>query len=82
MGRPIAYTPNELRRGFQERAQHTRVEPPAQRVALRPELLKWLGDTLMHHSMTALMPKLEAVKDKKGKITDVKIISPVYMIAT
>ena len=32
----------------------------AQRVALRPELLKWLGDTLMHHSMTALMPKLEA----------------------
>jgi crotonobetainyl-CoA:carnitine CoA-transferase CaiB-like acyl-CoA transferase len=32
----------------------------AQRVALRPELLKWLGDTLMHHSMTALMPRLEA----------------------
>src|SRR5438128_1218415 len=22
MGRPIAYTPNEIRRGFQERAQH------------------------------------------------------------
>ena len=32
----------------------------AQRVALRPELLKWLGDTLMHHSMTALMPRLES----------------------
>jgi crotonobetainyl-CoA:carnitine CoA-transferase CaiB-like acyl-CoA transferase len=32
----------------------------AQRVALRPELLKWLGDTLMHHSMAALMPRLEA----------------------
>jgi crotonobetainyl-CoA:carnitine CoA-transferase CaiB-like acyl-CoA transferase len=32
----------------------------AQRVALRPELLKWLGDTLKHHSMTALMPRLEA----------------------
>ena len=32
----------------------------AQRVALRPELLKWLGDTLKHHSMTALMPRLES----------------------
>ena len=32
----------------------------AQRVALRPELLKWLGDTLMDHSMTALMPRLES----------------------
>jgi len=32
----------------------------AQRVALRPELLKWLGDTLKHHAMAALMPKLEA----------------------
>ena len=32
----------------------------AQRVTLRPELLKWLGDTLMHHSMTALMPRLES----------------------
>ena len=32
----------------------------AQRVALRPELLKWLGDTLKHHSMIALMPRLEA----------------------
>jgi len=32
----------------------------AQRVALRPELLKSLGDTLMHHRMEALTPKLEA----------------------
>ncbi|NRF67772.1 CoA transferase [Aquincola sp. S2] len=32
----------------------------AQRVALRPELLKWLGDTLHHHQAAELMPKLEA----------------------
>jgi crotonobetainyl-CoA:carnitine CoA-transferase CaiB-like acyl-CoA transferase len=32
----------------------------SQRVALRPELLKWLGDTLMHHRMDELTPKLEA----------------------
>ena len=32
----------------------------AQRVALRPELLKWLGDTLHHHRIAELMPKLEA----------------------
>ena len=32
----------------------------AQRVALRPELLKWLGDTLRHHSMAELTPRLEA----------------------
>jgi crotonobetainyl-CoA:carnitine CoA-transferase CaiB-like acyl-CoA transferase len=32
----------------------------AQRVALRPELLKWLGDTLHHHPVSELMPKLEA----------------------
>ena len=32
----------------------------AQRVALRPELLKWLGDTLRHHRIDELMPKLEA----------------------
>ncbi len=32
----------------------------AQRVALRPELLKWLGDTLKHHRIDELMPKLEA----------------------
>ncbi len=32
----------------------------AQRVALRPELLKWLGDTLRHHKIDELMPKLEA----------------------
>ncbi len=32
----------------------------AQRVALRPELLKWLGDTLRHHKIDELMPRLEA----------------------
>ena len=32
----------------------------AQRVALRPELLKWLGDTLRHHRIDELSPKLEA----------------------
>ena len=32
----------------------------AQRVALRPELLKWLADTLEHHRIEDLMPKLEA----------------------
>ena len=32
----------------------------AQRVALRPELLKWLGDTLRAHRIEALVPKLEA----------------------
>ena len=32
----------------------------AQRVALRPELLKWLGDTLKHHRLDELTPKLEA----------------------
>ncbi len=32
----------------------------AQRVALRPELLKWLGDTLHHHKVAELMPTLEA----------------------
>jgi formyl-CoA transferase len=32
----------------------------AQRVALRPELLKWLGDTLHHHRVEELMPELEA----------------------
>jgi crotonobetainyl-CoA:carnitine CoA-transferase CaiB-like acyl-CoA transferase len=32
----------------------------AQRVALRPEMLKWLGDTLRHHKIDELMPKLEA----------------------
>ena len=32
----------------------------AQRVALRPELLKWLGDTLKHHRIEELSPKLEA----------------------
>jgi formyl-CoA transferase len=32
----------------------------AQRVALRPELLKWLGDTLHHHKLAELVPKLEA----------------------
>ena len=32
----------------------------AQRVALRPELLKWLGDTLMHHRIEELSPQLEA----------------------
>ena len=32
----------------------------AQRVALRPELLKWLGDTLHHHKLADLVPKLEA----------------------
>jgi len=31
-----------------------------QRVALRPELLKWLGDTLRHHDIDELCPKLEA----------------------
>ena len=32
----------------------------AQRVALRPELLKWLGDTLRHHKVDELTPRLEA----------------------
>ena len=32
----------------------------AQRVARRPELLKRLGETLRHHKMEELMPKLEA----------------------
>ena len=32
----------------------------AQRVALRPELLKWLGDTLRTHRIEDLVPKLEA----------------------
>ena len=32
----------------------------AQRVALRPELLKWLGDTTKHLKIANLMPKLEA----------------------
>ncbi len=32
----------------------------AQRVALRPELLKWLGDTLKHYRIEELSPKLEA----------------------
>ena len=32
----------------------------AQRVAVRPELLKWLGDTLHHHKIDELTPKLEA----------------------
>jgi len=32
----------------------------AQRVALRPELLKWLGDTLHHHEVSELSPKQEA----------------------
>jgi crotonobetainyl-CoA:carnitine CoA-transferase CaiB-like acyl-CoA transferase len=32
----------------------------AKRVALRPELLKWLGDTLRHHKVAELTPKLEA----------------------
>jgi formyl-CoA transferase len=32
----------------------------AQRVALRPELLKWLGDTLRHHRIDELSRKLEA----------------------
>ena len=29
----------------------------AQRVALRPELLKWLGDTLRHHKVAELTPQ-------------------------
>ncbi len=32
----------------------------AQRVALRPDLLKWLGDTLVLHRIDELMPRLEA----------------------
>ena len=32
----------------------------AQRVALRPELLKWLGDSTKHHKVADLAPKLEA----------------------
>jgi len=32
----------------------------AQRVALRPELLKWLGDTTRHLKVAELMPRLEA----------------------
>jgi crotonobetainyl-CoA:carnitine CoA-transferase CaiB-like acyl-CoA transferase len=41
-------------------AQDEALATNAQRVALRPELLKWLGDTLMHHRIEELMPKLEA----------------------
>jgi crotonobetainyl-CoA:carnitine CoA-transferase CaiB-like acyl-CoA transferase len=41
-------------------AQDEALATNAQRVALRPELLKWLGDTLRHHDVAELMPKLEA----------------------
>lgn len=32
----------------------------AQRVALRPQLLQWLGETIRHHKLAELCPKLEA----------------------
>jgi len=41
-------------------AEDEALQSNAQRVALRPELLKWLGDTLRHHRIAELMPKLEA----------------------
>ena len=41
-------------------AEDEALQTNAQRVALRPELLKWLGDTTKHHAIEQLMPKLEA----------------------
>ena len=41
-------------------AENPALATNAQRVALRPELLKWLGDTLAHHRIEELSPKLEA----------------------
>jgi crotonobetainyl-CoA:carnitine CoA-transferase CaiB-like acyl-CoA transferase len=41
-------------------AEDEALQTNAQRVALRPELLKWLGDTTRHLRVSELMPKLEA----------------------
>jgi crotonobetainyl-CoA:carnitine CoA-transferase CaiB-like acyl-CoA transferase len=44
----------------QDLAEDEALATNAQRVALRPELLKWLGDTLRHHRIEELQPRLEA----------------------
>jgi formyl-CoA transferase len=46
--------------GRMDLAEDEALATNAQRVALRPELLKWLGDTFRHHKIAELMPKLEA----------------------
>ena len=41
-------------------AGHEALATNAQRVALRPQLLQWLGETIRHHELAELCPKLEA----------------------
>ena len=41
-------------------AEDEALQTNAQRVALRPDLLKWLGDTTQHLKVADLMPRLEA----------------------
>lgn len=46
--------------GRDDLARNPELGTNAQRVAVRPHLLSQLGDTLRHHSLRDLMPKLEA----------------------
>jgi crotonobetainyl-CoA:carnitine CoA-transferase CaiB-like acyl-CoA transferase len=41
-------------------ANNETLQSNAQRVAVRPQLLKWLGDSLQHLKVAELMPQLEA----------------------